>query len=71
MTGKRAAQALAATRQIASFFASLAFTFVGLTAITFFIGRLTKIDPVLALVGDKASKQVYDNAYIALGLDKP
>ena len=58
-------------RQAISFFASLALTFIGLTAVTFFIGRLTKIDPVLAVVGDKASQEVYNNAYIALGLDKP
>lgn len=63
--------ATAAIRQVISFVASLAITFIGLTAVTFFIGRLTNIDPVLAVVGDKASKQVYDNAYIALGLDKP
>lgn len=63
--------AAAAVRQLLSFIASLAFTFIGLTAVTFFIGRLTHIDPVLAVVGDKASKEVYDNAYVALGLDKP
>jgi peptide/nickel transport system permease protein len=61
----------AVLRQIVSFVASLAFTFIGLTAVTFMISRLTKIDPVLAVVGDKASKEVYDNAYVALGLDKP
>ena len=58
-------------RQLASFCASLILTFIGLTAVTFFIGRLTKIDPVLAVVGDKASKEVYEQAYQALGLDKP
>jgi peptide/nickel transport system permease protein len=41
---------------IGSFVASLAATFVGLTAVTFFISRLTRIDPVLAVVGDKATK---------------
>ncbi len=61
----------AVLRQVTSFALSLVFTFIGLTAVTFFIGRLTKIDPVLAVVGDKASKEVYDNAYIALGLDRP
>lgn len=58
-------------RQLASFCASLILTFIGLTAVTFFIGRLTKIDPVLAVVGDKANKEVYEQAYQALGLDKP
>ena len=58
-------------RRVGSFVASLALTFLGLTAVTFLISRLTKIDPVLAIVGDKASKEVYDETYIALGLDQP
>ena len=60
-----------AAKRIASFTVTLALTFLGLTAVTFFISRMTKIDPVLAIVGDKATKQVYDNTFIALGLDKP
>ena len=47
------------------FVVSLFVTFVGLTAVTFFISRLTKIDPVLSVVGDKATKATYDNAYKA------
>ena len=43
-----------ASRRVGSFIASLILTFLGLTAITFLISRLTKIDPVLAVVGDKA-----------------
>ena len=63
---------LAATilRRTGAFIASLLVTFLGLTAVTFFISRLTKIDPVLSMVGDKASKAAYDNAYKALGLDR-
>ena len=44
---------------------------IGLTAVTFFISRLTNIDPVLAVVGDKATQAAYDSAYQALGLDQP
>jgi peptide/nickel transport system permease protein len=62
--------AAAIVRLTGSFVASLAVTFVGLTAVTFLISRLTKIDPVLAVVGDKATKAAYDNAYHALGLDQ-
>lgn len=58
-------------RRGGSFLASLVLTFLGLTAVTFFISRLTKIDPVLAVVGDKATKEVYDKTYVALGLDQP
>ena len=57
-------------RRTGSFVVSLLVTFVGLTAVTFFISRLTKIDPVLSVVGDKATKAAYDNAYKALGLDQ-
>lgn len=65
-------QGLAAViRSLIALAGSLLITFIGLTAVTFFIGRLTKIDPVLAVVGDKASREVYNNAYIALGLDRP
>ena len=58
-------------RQLLSFAVTLIMTFIGLTAVTFLIGRLTRIDPVLAVVGDKASKQVYDQTFHAMGLDKP
>jgi peptide/nickel transport system permease protein len=58
-------------RRIGSFLASMVLTFLGLTAVTFFISRLTKIDPVLTIVGDKATKEVYDKTYYALGLDQP
>ena len=50
---------------------SLALTFIGLTAITFVIGRMMPADPVLAIVGDRASQEVYDQVYLQLGLDKP
>ena len=53
------------------FIVTLALTFLGLLAITFFIGRVVPIDPVLAVVGDRATKAVYDAAKTALGLDRP
>ena len=49
----------------------LATTFLGLLLITFLIGRIVPIDPVLAVVGDKASPQVYEKARIAMGLHLP
>ncbi|MCB1377140.1 MAG: ABC transporter permease [Alphaproteobacteria bacterium] len=58
-------------RRAATFVVTLSLTFLGLTAVTFFISRLTRIDPVLAVVGDKASKEVYDKTFVAMGLDKP
>ncbi len=58
-------------RTLAGWFVSLALTFIGLTAITFFIGRVMPLDPVLAIVGDRAPQDVYDQVYRQLGLDQP
>jgi len=49
---------------------SLLLTFLGLTAVSFFIGRFMAVDPVLAVVGDRATRDVYDKARIAMGLDR-
>jgi peptide/nickel transport system permease protein len=50
---------------------TLAVTFLGLLLVTFLIGRVVPIDPVLAVVGDRAPPDVYEHARIALGLDLP
>ena len=50
---------------------SLVLTFLGLTAITFVISRVMPVDPVLAIVGDRASNEVYQQVDLQLGLDKP
>lgn len=49
----------------------VALTFLGLLALTFFIGRVVPIDPVLAVVGDRATNAQYEAARIAMGLDRP
>jgi peptide/nickel transport system permease protein len=46
-------------------------TLLGLLAVTFFIGRVVPIDPVLAVVGDQAPRDVYEQAARELGLDQP
>lgn len=51
--------------------ATVALTLFGLLLVTFLIGRVVPVDPVLAVVGDRASQSVYDKAFIELGLDKP
>ena len=50
---------------------SVALTFLGLTCVTFFIGRVIPIDPVLAIVGDKASAETYARVKAEIGLDQP
>ena len=57
--------------QVLRILVMVAVTFAGLLLITFLIGRVVPIDPVLAVVGDKASTQVYEKARIAMGLDLP
>lgn len=57
--------------QIVKILASVALTFLGLLLVTFLIGRVVPVDPVLAVIGDRASQSVYDRVFIELGLDKP
>lgn len=50
---------------------SIAVTMLGLLFITFLIGRVMPIDPVLAIIGESASRETYDQVYAELGLDRP
>ncbi len=59
------------TATIGREFATVAVTFFGLLLVTFFIGRVVPIDPVLAAVGDRAPADVYERVKIELGLDLP
>jgi peptide/nickel transport system permease protein len=68
LTSKRRRRQIGA---VATFLVTLFLTFLGLLAITFFIGRVIPIDPVLAVVGDRATQTQYDAAKIAMGLDQP
>lgn len=56
---------------IGGFILTVLLTFLGLLAITFFIGRVIPIDPVLSVVGDRATPEVYNAAREAMGLDRP
>jgi peptide/nickel transport system permease protein len=49
----------------------VALTFLGLLFVTFLIGRVVPIDPVLAAVGDRAPAEVYERVRIELGLHLP
>jgi peptide/nickel transport system permease protein len=51
--------------------ATLSLTFLGLLLVTFVIGRVVPIDPVLAAVGERAPPDVYEQARIRLGLHLP
>jgi peptide/nickel transport system permease protein len=58
-------------RAAARVIVSVALTFFGLTVVTFVIGRVMPIDPVLAIVGDRAPRDVYDKVRLELGIDQP
>jgi peptide/nickel transport system permease protein len=62
---------LSTLKAIAGVLSTLLLTFVGLTAITFVIGRVMPADPVLAIVGDRAPQAVYEQVYEQMGLDRP
>jgi len=59
------------TLALARFVVVVALTFLGLLALTFFIGRVIPIDPVLSVVGDRATPEQYEVARVAMGLDRP
>jgi peptide/nickel transport system permease protein len=50
---------------------TVALTFLGLLLVTFLIGRVVPIDPVLAAVGDRAPVEVYERVKRELGLHLP
>ncbi len=50
---------------------SVVLTLLGLLLLTFVIGRVMPLDPVLSIVGPDADKSTYDQVYKQLGLDRP
>ena len=58
-------------RSLGGFVILTLLTFIGLLAITFFIGRVVPIDPVLSVVGDRATQAQYEAARAVMGLDRP
>jgi ABC-type dipeptide/oligopeptide/nickel transport systems, permease components len=69
--GEHASALRSFLKRAAQFVIVLATTLLGLVAVTFFIGRIVPIDPVIAIVGDRAPPQVYERVRNELGLDKP
>ena len=58
-------------RALIATLASVPITLFGLILITFLIGRVVPIDPVLAIVGDRAPQDVVARTRLELGLDRP
>lgn len=57
--------------ELSRFLVILALTLLGLIFITFVIARVVPIDPVLAIVGDRASAETYARVEQELGIDLP
>ena len=57
-------------RAFVRFVTSAVLSLLGLTGVTFVIGRFIPVDPVIAIVGDHASQSTYDRTRLALGLDR-
>jgi peptide/nickel transport system permease protein len=70
-SGGHASALRSSLKNIAQFVIVLMTTLLGLAAVTFFIGRVVPIDPVIAIVGDRAPAQVYERVRQELGLDLP
>ncbi|MDP8920215.1 MAG: ABC transporter permease [Pseudomonadota bacterium] len=69
--GGHASALRSSLKNVAQFVIVLMTTLLGLAAVTFLIGRVVPIDPVIAIVGDRAPAQVYERVRQELGLDLP
>src|SRR5580704_1523224 len=73
IAGQKAAErrGSALPRKLLNLAVSVALTFLGLTIITFMIGRVIPIDPVVAILGDRAPPEAYERLRHQLYLDRP
>ena len=69
--GRGGARAVAILSSLGRFLVVAVTTYLGLLAVTFFIGRVIPIDPVLAVLGDRAPIAVVERTRREMGLDLP
>lgn len=69
--GRGSARAVAILSSLGRFLVIAVTTYLGLLAVTFFIGRVIPIDPVLAVLGDRAPTAVVERTRREMGLDLP
>ncbi len=69
--GRRRARAKGTAATILRFLVVIITTYLGLLAVTFFIGRVIPIDPVLAILGDRAPSHVVERTRELMGFNKP
>ncbi|CAN7396066.1 ABC transporter permease [Pararhizobium sp. LjRoot238] len=71
LAGRRRARANGLAGSALRFLVIIVTTYLGLLAVTFFIGRVIPIDPVLAILGDRAPAHVVERTRELLGFNKP
>ncbi|WP_160007611.1 ABC transporter permease [Rhizobium sp. 18055] len=64
-------RALPFAKAVGRFIIAAVTTYLGLLAVTFFIGRVVPIDPVLAILGDRAPAHVVERVRREMGFDLP
>lgn len=69
--GRRSGRGATLLLSAGRFLAIAVTTYLGLLAVTFFIGRVIPIDPVLAVLGDRAPAAVVERTRREMGLDLP
>lgn len=62
---------LSGLQKLATSFAVILTTLLGLLVITFVIGRMVPADPVIAVIGDQADQATYERVSKQMGLDRP
>ena len=58
-------------KSLTKILSSVILTLLGLSIVTFFIGRVMPVDPVIAAVGDNAPEEVIQRVRMEMGLDQP
>ncbi|KSV79397.1 peptide ABC transporter permease [Sinorhizobium sp. Sb3] len=71
MDGRKRARPGKIVSAVLRFLVVVVTTYLGLLAVTFFIGRVIPIDPVLAVLGDRAPTHVVERTREAMGLNLP
>lgn len=71
VTRRNRRRASSSGKAVFRFLVTVVTTFLGLLAVTFFIGRVIPIDPALAIVGDRAPAHVVERVREQLGLNLP
>lgn len=69
--GRKRARMIGSFSGVARLLAVIASTYLGLLAITFFIGRVVPVDPVLAVLGDRAPASAIERVREQMGLNLP